>query len=118
MPGGRLEARVPQDHPWASWAPLAPPVVFMLDGRPVEGIPGEPVAMALWAQGERVLGWNEENGAPRTLFCAIGHCFECRMTIDGQRDQRACLVPVREGLVVERQRRPDALSPHDGLDRL
>ncbi|NMP21423.1 (2Fe-2S)-binding protein [Sulfobacillus harzensis] len=118
MPKGRLEPRVPAGHPWATWGRLPQPVTFVVDGIPVEGIPGEPVAMALWAQGVRVLGWNEESGEPRSLFCTIGHCFECRMTIDGKRDQRACLFPVREGLVVERQHRPEELRPLDGMERL
>jgi sarcosine oxidase subunit alpha len=30
----------------------------------------------------------------------MGICHECRVTIDGLPHQRACLVPVAEGLVV------------------
>jgi len=40
-------------------------------------------------------------GSPRGPVCGMGTCFECRVTIDGARGRRACLEPVREGLVVE-----------------
>ena len=103
--GGRLQV------------PASPLVIFYLDGQPVEGVLGEPVAMSLWACGERVLGWNEESGRPRGLYCGIGQCFECRMTIEGKRDQRACLYPLREGLDVRRQGVPDPLSVADGMER-
>ncbi|PSR22972.1 MAG: sarcosine oxidase subunit alpha [Sulfobacillus acidophilus] len=96
----------------------SPTVQFYLDGKIVTGMVGEPVAMSLWALGERTLGWNEESGEPRGVFCNIGHCFECRMTIAGQPDQRACLYPVREGLEVRRQPRPSALTIVDGMTRL
>lgn len=92
-------------------------VTFYLDGRAVQGMAGEPVAMSLWALGERVLGWNEESGRPRGLYCGIGQCFECRMTIDGKRDQRSCLYPVREGLEVRRQGVPASLTVVDGMER-
>jgi sarcosine oxidase subunit alpha len=37
----------------------------------------------------------------RAPLCGMGVCFECRVTVDGTRNARACLEPVREGLVVE-----------------
>ncbi len=95
-----------------------PTVQFYLDGQPVVGVIGEPVAMSLWALGQRILGWNEESGEPRGVFCNIGQCYECRMTIAGQPDQRACLYPVSEGLEVRRQPRPPALTIVDGMKRL
>ena len=40
-------------------------------------------------------------GMPRAPLCAMGSCFECRVTIDGTPGVRACLEPVRDGQVVE-----------------
>lgn len=37
----------------------------------------------------------------RAPLCGMGTCFECRVTIDGIRNSRACLEPVRDGLRVE-----------------
>lgn len=114
---GRLQPFAPKGSGAASLA--APQMVtFYLDGQAVVGAKGEPVAMSLWALGLRILGWNEENGQGRGLFCSIGQCYECRMTIDGQRDQRACLVPVSAGLRVERQTKPGDLTLVDGMTRL
>lgn len=38
---------------------------------------------------------------PRSIFCGIGSCFECRVTVDGRPGVRACITPVREGMTVE-----------------
>lgn len=81
-------------------------IQFYCDNQMFEGIEGEPVAMSLWRSGVTTLGWNEVTRQPRGVYCAMGHCFECRMTIDGMRDQRACLFPVHEGLEVFRQSVP------------
>ncbi len=115
---GRLSFRIPGGPDFSSDTDSRGRVTFYLDGQAVEGMEGEPVAMSLWALGYRVLGWNEESGRPRGLYCAIGHCYECRMTIDGQRDQRACCYPVRAGLAVERQTKPADLQIQDGMDRV
>ena len=34
------------------------------------------------------------------LFCGIGACYDCLLTIDGRPAQRACLVPVRDGMIL------------------
>jgi NADH dehydrogenase/NADH:ubiquinone oxidoreductase subunit G len=33
----------------------------------------------------------------------MGVCFECLMVIDGVPSRQACMVPVREGMRIERQ---------------
>jgi D-hydroxyproline dehydrogenase subunit gamma len=38
---------------------------------------------------------------PRGPLCGMGTCFECRVTVDGVRNTRACLEPVRDGMSVE-----------------
>lgn len=75
--------------------PGAPAFTIRFDGRPVTAVPGQTVAAALWAAGVRSWRTTRGSGAPRGLFCGIGACFDCLVTIDGQPDQRACLVPAR-----------------------
>jgi len=89
-------------------------VTFFLDDQPVEGRVGEPVGVALWRLGIRTLGWHESAGTPRGLYCLIGHCLECRVTVNGLRVRRACLTPVQAGLHVQRDGAPPpkAESPH------
>ena len=76
-------------------------VAFEVDGQRFSGREGEPLAMALWAAGERHLRDCSSGGAPRAAFCAMGICFECMVVVDGAA-VRACLLPVREGMQVRR----------------
>jgi D-hydroxyproline dehydrogenase subunit alpha len=39
-------------------------------------------------------------GEPRGVLCAMGICYECRVTIDGRAHRRACMEIVREGMDV------------------
>ncbi|MFE1884251.1 (2Fe-2S)-binding protein [Streptomyces diastatochromogenes] len=73
------------------------------DGRPVEALPGQTVAAALWAAG--VTSWRSTRGAgrPRGVFCGIGLCFDCLVTDNDRANQRACLAPVRPGDVIRTQ---------------
>ena len=40
-------------------------------------------------------------GEPRQPLCAMGTCFECRVTVDGVANVRSCRVKARDGMVVE-----------------
>ncbi|QSB17026.1 (2Fe-2S)-binding protein [Natronosporangium hydrolyticum] len=73
------------------------------DGEPVPATPGQTVAAALWAAGVRSWRTSRVEGAPRGLFCGIGVCYDCLVTIDGVANQRACLVPARPQLRVATQ---------------
>jgi aerobic-type carbon monoxide dehydrogenase small subunit (CoxS/CutS family) len=81
------------------------PVSFTFGGRPVSGYAGESVAMALWANRERLLRRSSKDGAPRGVLCNMGICYECLVRIDGA-VVRACMVAVRAGLAVEPGGRP------------
>ncbi|MFJ4520692.1 (2Fe-2S)-binding protein [Streptomyces sp. NPDC088810] len=73
------------------------------DGRSLSALPGQTVAAALWAAG--VTAWRSTRGAgrPRGVFCGIGVCFDCLVTVNGRPNQRACLVPARPGDVIRTQ---------------
>ncbi|GGT00967.1 (2Fe-2S)-binding protein [Nonomuraea spiralis] len=78
-------------------------------GTTVRAEPGQSVGAALVAAG--ILDWRTTRvaGRPRGLFCGIGVCFDCLITVDGVPDQRACLVPARDGM-----RLGDEPAPGDG----
>ena len=61
------------------------------------------VAAALLLHGKPSGRLSAQSASQRGAYCLIGHCFECSMTIDGVPYRQACLTPVSEGLVVERQ---------------
>ncbi len=39
----------------------------------------------------------------RAAYCQMGVCFECLMEIDGVPNQQACMIEVRDGMLVKRQ---------------
>lgn len=43
------------------------------------------------------------SGSPRAPYCMMGVCFDCLMEIDGAPNRQACLVPVAEGMRINRQ---------------
>ena len=78
-------------------------VTFLFNGQPVEGYTSETVAAALHAAGIRELSHSPNLDRPRGLFCAIGNCSSCVMTVDGAPNTRICVTKVREGMIVEEQ---------------
>ena len=75
---------------------------FSFDGKPISAREGQSVAAALLAAGERCLRI-DESGNPKGAVCGIGVCWECRCSIDGVPDTRACMTQARPGMVVRRQ---------------
>lgn len=82
-----------------------PVVTFTFGGRPIRAFAGDSLAMALWAAGHTELRASSRDGAPRGVLCNMGICYECLVVVDGV-TQRACMVPVRDGLRVERGGKP------------
>ena len=75
-------------------------VRIVVDGRPVAARETDTVAAALMNAGLFALRASV-GGQPRGPLCAMGICFECRVTIDGRAHRRACLEPCRDGMKVE-----------------
>ena len=67
------------------------------DGEPIEAAPGASVAAALVANGRtawRSTGWGEARG----VFCGVGVWFGCVVEMGGGSGQRACMIPLTEGM--------------------
>lgn len=78
---------------------MAERVRLTVDGREVDAEGGATLLAALWNAG--VLGLRRSvGGVERGALCGIGTCFECRVTVDGVPQRRACQEPVREGMEV------------------
>lgn len=80
-----------------------PRVAFRFDGRDIEARAGESVAAALLAAGIPRFRASAVSGAPRGPYCLMGACFDCLVRIDGIAHRQACMVEVRNGMVVESQ---------------
>ncbi|MDF5753726.1 (2Fe-2S)-binding protein [Spongiactinospora sp. TRM90649] len=68
---------------------------IILDGGPVPVRLGQTIGAALHAAGIR--SWQVTGGRARGLFCGIGVCFECLVTVNGTPSLRACQVQARPG---------------------
>ena len=79
----------------------SPMLSVIVDGEPVQAYPGETVATLLLALGRQTFRHTDHLHAPRGLFCGMGVCFDCLVTIDGQANVRACMTPVQAGMVIE-----------------
>jgi predicted molibdopterin-dependent oxidoreductase YjgC len=80
------------------------PVTITVDDRPVRAYLGENVAAALWAAGIRTLNHSAKRQEARGMYCGMGVCFGCRVTIDGVPNALACQTSVAEGMKIRLQR--------------
>lgn len=76
------------------------PVSIVVDGDTVQAYRGETIAAAMLAAGRRVMRYTSRGHVPRGLFCAMGVCFECVVTIEGSGRARSCMTPVESGMRV------------------
>src|SRR5438309_5516353 len=95
---------------------------FTFDGRPFTALPGETIAAALAAKDEVALR-RTASGGTRGLWCGMGACWDCLVTVDGV-PVRACMEKVRAGAQVESGAavmpppRPEAAHLERGCDVL
>lgn len=77
-------------------------VRVLVDGQQVDAPAGQSVAAAMMLIAG-VPSWRttRHENAARGLFCGIGSCFDCLVTVDGEANQRACLVQVAEGMHID-----------------
>lgn len=93
-----------KDHPIWGKRDAVRKVAIFLDGKEVQALEGEPIAAALMANGIRVFRKTRKRREPRGVFCAIGRCTDCIMTVDGVPNVRTCMVSVKEGMQIKSER--------------
>lgn len=72
-----------------------------VDGQTLTAFEGETVATALLAAGIQTFRHAHPGGEPNRLFCGMGVCMQCLVTVDGVNSCRACCTPVYPGIKVE-----------------
>src|SRR5689334_11376934 len=77
------------------------PITIQVNGAPLAAYAGETIATALLARGQVALRRTPKQGRPRGLFCAMGVCFDCLVTVDGASNVRSCVTAARDGMRVE-----------------
>ncbi|MGE5270614.1 MAG: 2Fe-2S iron-sulfur cluster-binding protein [Thiohalocapsa sp.] len=86
--------------------PDAPPaaIAVEVEGRPVLVPEGASAAAAVLLAGLPSLRETPVSGLPRGPYCLMGICFECLADIDGEANRQSCMVAVRPGMRIRRQR--------------
>lgn len=74
-----------------------------VDGDVVQAYPDDSLAAAMIRAGRTSWRTTRFAAAPRGLFCGIGACYDCLVTVNGVVSVRACLDPARPGDVVTSQ---------------
>lgn len=72
-----------------------------IDGETVAAYAGDRVATVLMASGNRIFGHPSRYNLARTLFCGIGLCHQCLVTVDRVQNVRACMTKVHPGMKIE-----------------
>ncbi|HOK80504.1 MAG TPA: (2Fe-2S)-binding protein [bacterium] len=99
----KIDCRI-YDHPVLGKMPERKKVSIYLNNKKLIAYEGETVAAALYANGIRALRKTEKFKQPRGIFCAIGRCTDCVMTINGVPDVRTCITPVKNKMKIEFQK--------------
>jgi len=91
------------DHPILGKQKPGRVVNITVDGKKIKAKEGEMIIAALLAAGIKINRFTDKYKQPRGLFCGIGQCTDCVMTVNGVPNTRTCITPVEEGMVIETQ---------------
>lgn len=78
-------------------------VRIRFDGDELVGRDGQTIAGVLIAAGRR--SWRTADGAERGVFCGIGVCQDCVVTVNGLESVRACQRAACDGDEITRESR-------------
>ncbi|WP_417555004.1 (2Fe-2S)-binding protein [Microbacterium sp.] len=78
-------------------------VHISFDGEQLSGREGQSIGGILLANDYRT--WRTAAGSERGIFCGIGICQDCVVTVNGVEGVRACQRTACEGDAVEREER-------------
>lgn len=90
-------------HPILDDQETADMVEITVDGNKFTARNGEMIAAVLLAKGIKIHRHTAKNHEPRGIFCGIGQCTDCVMTVNGKANVRTCITPIEPGMVIETQ---------------
>ncbi len=73
---------------------------IIINGKDVQAFEGELVSTVLQSEGISVFNFKHKTGKPAGIYCGMGVCYECLVTIDGVSNIRACQTFVKDGMVI------------------
>lgn len=77
-----------------------PKITIVVNGRECPAYQGESVHAALLAAGYLALRKMPGSNRPRGIFCGMGVCYDCLVTINGAPNQRACMTLVQDRMEI------------------
>ncbi len=96
-------------------------IEIFINNHPVRAYEGETIGAVLAAIGIRQIRLAPQLKEPRGLYCCMGSCYGCLVTVNGRANERACVTPVQTGQKITLQEgfgRPDMASPDPTAARL
>lgn len=78
-------------------------VEVTIDNKKVQAKRGEMIAAVLLANGIKTHRFTAKEHKPRGIYCGIGQCTDCVMTVNGKVNVRTCITPIEDGMVIETQ---------------
>lgn len=93
-----------EEHPILGSINKREEIQIEVDGKLISALKGELIAAALFAHGIKVCRLTPKDSEPRGVFCGVGQCTDCMMTVDGIPNVRTCIAPVRDGMKIQTQR--------------
>ncbi len=91
------------DHPILGPLEEVEMVTIIVDGVAMQARKGEMIAAALIAGGKDTFRRTVKRGEPRGIYCGIGRCTDCVMTVNGIPNVRTCVTAVEEGMIIQTQ---------------
>ena len=85
-------------------------IEVILNGESITSREGQSVGALLLEHERRATRTTRHYARPRGMFCGIGICFDCLITINGVTNQRACVTNVEEGMTIQTQEGSGTLS--------
>lgn len=70
------------------------------NGTCYSAIEGDSIASALLANDVRTIRRTRQGDEARGVYCGIGHCYECRLVVDGTPSVRACITLATDGMIL------------------
>lgn len=100
--GGEQKMRI-KKHPILNFQ-RGKEINFTFDGELIKAYQGETIVSALHAVGIKELSRSKKLDRPRGLFCAIGKCSSCLMTVNGIPNVKGCVTLAEDGMNIKSQR--------------
>ena len=98
--------RLPESKPGLPVYQRGHPIEVNVNGRKVQAFAGELVSTVLHAEGISIFARKPTTGRAAGLYCGIGVCYECLVTINGESNLRACQTLAADQMVIETSGEP------------